>query len=231
MSKSSENGNVLFLILIAVALFAALTWVITESTRSGSGSVQQEDMIMRFNQVQSQITNIRTALMYMRSRGISTENLNFEYDGFAENYSNPKCTADRCKVFHSGGGSAIWAKPPSQINDGTDYYITGYNQVQGVGITNLADTAATELMVVLPNITEDTCRLINAKMGLYIFTPPPEDTGTCVYNPSAPDYLYKGTLVGGNVVEATDGSLNNVFERCVRCSNGIYHYYNVLLSH
>ena len=59
MSKREGNeGNVLFLILIAVALFAGLSYVISNSTRSGSGQNEREWIKM----VQAQLDNITLGL-------------------------------------------------------------------------------------------------------------------------------------------------------------------------
>lgn len=230
MSKSSQSGNVLFLILICVALFAALSWVVTQGSRSGSGAIDREDMIMKFNQVQAHVNNVRTALMHMRSRGMPMEQINFSYSGFVADYSNPNCTKDECMLFHPAGGHAIWYQPPERINDGTEYYITGNTQVNNVGMTNMADSTATELILILPNIPEKACQLINSQMRDDINMTPPSDSGTCVFDPVAPGFLYKGSFTAGNLLNGPDGRINNTYERCVRCDNGTYHYYSVLLS-
>ena len=63
--KAGEKGNVLFLILIAVALFAALSYAVTQSTRSGGGSADRERSILSSASLTQGPTALRTSLIRM----------------------------------------------------------------------------------------------------------------------------------------------------------------------
>ena len=50
-SKSSDKGNILFLILLAVMLFAALSYAVTSSVRGGGKNASEENISLFIDQV------------------------------------------------------------------------------------------------------------------------------------------------------------------------------------
>lgn len=110
MSAESEHntssGNVLFLILIAVALFAALSYAVTSSSRSGSGGIEKEKAQLELAKSNNCEVAVTTALHRLKiMNGCSEDEISYELpSGLNENPSNPNNT--RCFVFHPAGGGA-----------------------------------------------------------------------------------------------------------------------------
>src|SRR5690606_2698113 len=73
MRREAESGNVLFLILIAVALFAALSYAVTQSTRSGGGDASGETNLISSAQVTQYPASVRTSLVRMIIGGKSID--------------------------------------------------------------------------------------------------------------------------------------------------------------
>ena len=95
--RRSEHGNVLFLILIAVALFAALSYVVTQSSRSGSGNIGKEDAKLAAAEILNYVTSVQTAvqtLMLRRECGINKLTFDNPFDNNAHVNPNAPATMD-----------------------------------------------------------------------------------------------------------------------------------------
>lgn len=232
MTKANQSGNVLFLILIAVALFAALSYAVTQSTRAGGANAENEKISLDIGRVRGHAVNLKVAIARMLTNGgQNVNNLNFYYDGFAEDYTNPSCTNSRCEVFGSLGGGALWDKPPFTIT-GDDYIISGYSQIPGVGTDAPGDPSASDLILIVPYVSETTCRSINKFLGME--NQIPTETSGCLVDTGGTNFYFKGTYGIGNVIEDTSDpdALRGKFEMCVRCPGApdSFHYYEVLVA-
>lgn len=67
--RRSENGNVLFLIMIAVALFAALSYAVTSSTRTSPASVSKEQAQLIASDLMQYASLMTSGIMRMRASG------------------------------------------------------------------------------------------------------------------------------------------------------------------
>lgn len=112
--RRPQRGNILFLILLAVALFAALNYAVTNSMQGGGKDSSSENYDTGAAAILNFIKQIDTALMRMQiTNGIPKENLSFRYTNKSyagtpyTAYNNANCTNDACRIFEvSGGGVA-----------------------------------------------------------------------------------------------------------------------------
>lgn len=244
--KKSESGNVLFLILIAVALFAALSYVVTQSTRSGGGSTEKEKNILSSAQMTQYPTALRTAIIRMILGGLAIENIMFNAPGAFSDIST------NALVFHPQGGGANYQEAPADLSpSGTTPIAWYYNakfRVPGIGIDT--DGIGNDLIAFLPGISAGICAQVNDQLGI-IIAPPCEGSSDLTNGvPEAPAAVTAANIASSQtkanaaavftfpttgVAIAGTGSCATIFDRkasgCFYDIAGAkYVYYSVLLE-
>jgi len=163
--NTNERGNVLFLILIAVALFAALSYAVTQSSRSG-GDTGREANILNSAQITQYPNQIRTAILRMVIDG--TDPLTIQFNGPAD---FGDLSANRFGVFHPEGGGAVFQNASADFmadgNEGTWFYNHEF-EIDQVGLNDptAPGAAGNETIAFLPNVTLAVCQRINVESGL-----------------------------------------------------------------
>jgi hypothetical protein len=162
-SRTGEKGNVLFLILIAVALFAALSYVVTQSTRSGGGSTEREKNILSSAQMTQYPTSLRTAIIRMVLGGVAVENLKFNAPGTAGFTTISSIQL----VFHPQGGAVGHQDGPADLsatgNANLTWFYNANFHIPGVGIDT---SGGNEVIAFLPGVSSGICRQVNEEMGI-----------------------------------------------------------------
>lgn len=204
-SKQSQSGNVLFLILIAAALFAALSYVIVNSTRSGSGSIDKENSKLAAAEILNYVTAVQSAVQIITQRKqCSLDKLSFDnpFDSGAHTNPNAPLTHE-CDVFRPEGGSVPFktAKPewiassdPNLLN----FFFTSSDAITGVG-TTCATPDCAELSMNIWGLQKPLCEALNTMMG----------EGSL--NNSIPTDTLAGCTYGGTFDCAGDGNVTIVF--------------------
>lgn len=144
-----QSGNVLFLILIAVVLFAALSYAVTQSSRGG-GNANSETTKLKIAEMMNYVTSLRTALLRMSVKGVDDSEFCFDAPQWGHTgYNFAACADNANNVFHSSGGGVGWKEPPNGINDGSAWEFS-----DDIGVDYYTGTYAgnPEVTMVLPGI-------------------------------------------------------------------------------
>lgn len=178
--RQNEAGNVLFLILIAVALFAALSYAVTQSTRSGGGGADGETTLVNSAQLTQYPASIRTSIVRMVIGGVDVNTLEFNAPAdFANCTTGVPGVFPRC-VFHPTGGGATYQQVPGDLMasgiPGT-WIFNGENEINLIGTTvggDAPDSTTADLIAFLPGVSDSICNRVNEELGIGSNT---EDTG------------------------------------------------------
>lgn len=165
--QMGEAGNVLFLILIAVALFAALSYAVTQSTRGG-GDSDNETTLINSAQVTQYPAGVRTAVVRMIIGGVAIEDLEFNPPSAFADCTGATTNYDAC-VFHPEGGGATYAEAPGALMSGGSAGTWHFNaefEIVNVGTSSAASADGNDIIAFLPGISKSVCNRVNEELGV-----------------------------------------------------------------
>lgn len=243
--KVGEFGSALFLILIAVVLFAALTYAITQSNRGDGNSMSKEGASVEATAIIQSGTLLENSFtkMMMRS-GCDPTTISFE-NLVVSGYTNVS-TVDNCRFFDPAGGGVSYSFVPSSWLVTTKPSWWPYGQTEPLFTRQWGagrDDSTTQLMEIthswpatgdflwiVAGIKKNICIQINNKLN--IANPsgnPPQQKWSCNYqkyvgtNPNGckwtiqqvEDYPLRAACVEGGTTNGGD-------------QTGFYMYYHAL---
>lgn len=240
---ASERGAVFFYILLAVALFAALSYAVSRNNRGSVSILTDQQAKLAAQEIIEYGNNVAQAVQKLRLRGVADTEISFENDVYKELDGDlaqpasefPNCTTNDCKVFNNYGGAIL----PSIISDialadlsdqiGTSFLKPGYSyfislKMEGVGSDD------NDLVLRIPFLKTNTCLKINNSLG--INNPggnPPED-GVGGWTE------YKNTYTGTGITGDEATNLVGKTSFCSRWPGGSLgderenHFYQVLIA-
>lgn len=199
-------GNALFLILIAVALFAALSYAITTSSRGGSNS-NRENVSIAAAEITQYAGSLQSAITRMRLvNGCAETTISFWTDTngdgaatVADTYYNPSSPIDfSCHLFHPAGGGVAIRSAPALARLSDDYVYNGGHPVIDVPTPTPPNTA--ELLLALRDISRETCLAINKAAGVTL------SSGDAPQEPDANFFTQKfiGAYITGNHIQSAN---------------------------
>lgn len=248
--RKKERGNVLFLILIAVALFAALSYAVTQSSRTGGGATDGEANLVNSAQITQYPASVRTAIVRMIIGGTEPTNLLFDPPSNFAALNTDVLLARG--VFHpAGGGATHVTAPPEIMADGQQgqWIFSGTFQVQNIS-TTAANATANEIIAFLPGVKTSICARLNEEFGIDIGLATDADgdgipdAGVAIADiPVAADddmSLLNGNAIAYAATNVIDGGANNFRGQPYGCADfdattddpndGDLVYYHVLVE-
>jgi type II secretory pathway pseudopilin PulG len=221
-----QSGNALVIVLVAVALLAALTMMMTRSGSStdDTGDIERAQIyaseVMRFGKT------LQNGAQTLITRGCSESTLNFDYSSAVTGYENASAPGDgSCDLFGEKGAGLVWRTPPAGLT-ASAYVITAANTMLGAGC-DTGSATCTDLVLFVPGVSVDACTQINRM--LKVTNPadiPPADSDNLV--DTATKFTGSYTFVravadAGSLISGKDAA-------CIQTSAGNYAFYSVILK-
>ena len=166
--NTDQTGSVIFIILIAIALFASLSYAISTSSRSTGKSINDEEAEIIASEFIQSALSIRQAYKQLRLSGCSLTDIDLDEDpsnNTRRNPLSPSASGDfRCALFHVDGGQKKADSIPSALfESGATPLKWRHATSLRVGGVGTADKYELSLLI-QALIDEKVCKALNKKL-------------------------------------------------------------------
>jgi len=219
----------LIYIMGAIFLMGILIMLLKGSFQEGTGT-DGEKLLLKVTQVQKYASELERGVNYVLNNGFSEADIRFATN-ISSTYGDITSLEGR-QVFKPKGGGVEYKAPPAGVNDGTAWQFFATTHFRDFGTDAPAGSQRAELFAVLPKVTEAFCSQLNRSVGQTINLASISDPAAngCIYEPGSE---FQGTYVNGAGANLLDNAVvtkTPAKEACVKCDNGTFNYYRVLIG-
>ena len=210
-----QRGNILFLILLAVVLFAALSYAVTQGMRGGGNDASNEKGQAQTAELLNYFAQMDAAVQRMMVTGdVKDYELNFYYQSnnnyVSGTYDNTNCTESRCRVFDPAGGGVSGRSAGPYSRPGNALAKIVLLSVPGVG------TSAPDIVLGMHQANTALCLEINKRFGVNGFilnASPAEGSSTIMYQFAPPVGAFPTSTASMTNIPV-EAALNGTFCSC-----------------
>jgi hypothetical protein len=228
-ARRGESGNMLFYILAAIVLLAALCYAVAQGGNGSFDSMTSNKTHLTATGLIDYADSVGKAVQRLRLRGSAVSALSFANPALADASYGTYGDAPDSEIFNPAGGALIYKRAPAEATTtGTeDYLFLSGDAIKNIGTTCTEESCA-DLVMALPNVQKPVCIELN-KM-LQVGNPGAEPPSDTAFDDEA---TFKGTFedtpkVIGNT--APGAALAGKSEGCLAVSATEYLYYKVLVA-
>lgn len=238
-----QSGNVLFYILIAVALLAALSYTVAQTNRGGAQSIGKERAGIVSSEIIEYAQIVGNAVSQLRLRGVKDTQISFENEKVT-GYENANCVEDGCKIYNLNGGGISYSAPKEEWLDSKyseePRYGELYFNASAMGLAKGSDTKD-DLIMFVPYLKKSICIAINKALGVHLNS---DDTPSEKNGPFETSAKFNGFYndvsdfyVAGDNTSGQDELFSSYSAGCTKSSGmgaapaaGSYHFFKVLIA-
>lgn len=224
----NQRGSVFIYILVAIALFAGLSYAVSRGSRGGSTALTDEQAKLAAQEIINYGNTVANAVQKLRLRGCSDTEISFENSQSVDNYTNANAPSDNsCHVFDLAGGNITYTLIPDialdeSLSAGISY---GQYRFREAAIDNVGSNE-NDLFLQPSNLKRGVCLEINNILG--IDNPsgePPSESHTAAA-------LFTGTYAAPTPDNIGDDGGHNLSGKLSFCRNhsANYKYLQVLVT-